>query len=162
MITSVRIGRQKRPRCRKIKAGITRQLDYLRQNLKAIDALIDCGALLSELERHWWKKVLACRELERQQGVLVSNKTNSIPDRLVSLVQTHLRPIVCGKARSTLTSRAKINVSAQKCFPFLHHIDWDPHHEGYDLIAPAESYRHETVSHPDRICAGQAPYHFQD
>ena len=41
-----------KPRRRKIKAAIRRQLDYLQRNLDAIDALITSGAMISGLKTH--------------------------------------------------------------------------------------------------------------
>jgi hypothetical protein len=38
------VAKQKKPRSRKMKAAIRRQLDYLQRNLDAIDALIASGA----------------------------------------------------------------------------------------------------------------------
>ena len=62
------VAKQKRPRRRKIKAAIRRQLDYLQRSLDAIDALIASGASLSALKVHWWRKLLVISELHRQLG----------------------------------------------------------------------------------------------
>ena len=80
------VAKQKKPRRRKIKAAIRRQLDYLQRNLDAIDALIASGAGLSGLKTHWWQKLLVISELHRQQTILLYSKTRSIPDRIVNLV----------------------------------------------------------------------------
>jgi hypothetical protein len=96
----LRVAKQKRSRRRKVKAAIKHQLGYLRQNLKAVDALIAWGASLLALKRHWWQKLLASSALERQQSLLLTSQTNSIWERLLNLVQTHVRPIVRGKARA--------------------------------------------------------------
>ena len=130
-----------------MKAAIKRQLGNVRHNLRAVDALIGCGESLSTLKMHWWQKLLACSELERQQGILLTSKTNSIPDRLVNLVQTHVRPIVRGKARAAVEFGAKISVSVQNGFPFLHRINWNPYNEGEDLINQAEQYKIDTGSY---------------
>ena len=116
------VAKQKKPRRRKLKAAVRRQLSYLQRNLEAIDALIAAGARLSCLKRHWWHKLRACSELRRQQSVLIASKTRSIPDRLVNLVQRQVRPIVRGKARAAVEFGAKISVSVQNSFPFLHRI----------------------------------------
>jgi IS5 family transposase len=105
------VAKQKKPHRRKIKAAIRRQLDYLQLNLDAIDVLIASGARLSDLKAHWWRKLLVISELQRQQMILLVVKTRSIPDRIVNLVQRHVRPIVRGKARAavefgTLAQRA--------------------------------------------------------
>jgi len=96
------VAKQKKPRCRKIKTAVKKQFSYLQRNLTAIDALIAAGVSLSGLKHHWWQKLLACSELYRQQTVLLHSNTRSIPDRLVSLVQRWVRPIVRGKARAAV------------------------------------------------------------
>ncbi len=83
------------------------------------------------------------------------NKTNSNPDRLVNLLQTHVRPIIRGKARTPVEFGAKISVSVQNVFPFLHRISWNPYNEGADLIEQSEKYKRDTGSYPERICADQ-------
>ena len=140
-------------RSRKIKAAIRRQLDYLQRNLGAIDALIASGARLSGLKTHWWRKLLVISELHRQQTILLDSKTRSIPDRIVNLVQRHVRPIVRGKARAAVEFGAKISVSVRNGFAFLHRISWDPFNEADDLIPQAKKYKQEHGCYPQRICA---------
>ncbi len=130
-----------------------RRLDYLLRNLEAIDALIAYGASLSALKKHWWHKLLACSELHRQQTILLHSKTRSIPDRLVNLVQRHVRPIVRGKARAAVEFGAKISFSVSNGFAFLHRLSWDAYNEDEDLIARAEKYKQDNGCYPERICA---------
>ena len=78
------VAKQKKPRCRKIKTAVKKQLSYLRRKLTAIDALTAAGASFSGLKHHWLQKLLTCSELYRQQTVLLHSNTRSIPDRLVS------------------------------------------------------------------------------
>lgn len=147
------VAKQKKPRRRRIKAAIRRKLDYLQRNLDAIDALIASGARLSELKTHWWHKLLVISELHRQQSILLYAKTRSIPDRIVNLVQRHVRPIVRGKARAAVEFGAKISVSVRNGFAFLHRISWDPYNEAEDLIPQAKKYKQEYGCYPERICA---------
>ena len=149
----LRVAKQKKPRRRKIKAEIRRQLDYLQRNLASIDALIASGARLSGLKVHWWRKLLVISELHRQQTILLYSKTRSIPDRIVNLVQRHVRPIVRGKARAAVEFGAKISVSVRNGFAFLHRISWDPFNEADDLIPQAKKYKQEHGCYPQRICA---------
>jgi hypothetical protein len=147
------VAKQKRPRRRKIKAAIRRQLDYVQRNFDAIDALIASGASLSALKVHWWRKLLVISELHRQQTILLYAKTRSMPDRIVNLVQRHVRPIVRGKARAAVEFGAKISVSVRNGFAFLHRISWDPYNESEDLILQAKKYKREYGCYPERICA---------
>jgi hypothetical protein len=80
-------------------------------------------------------------ELHRQQTILLYAKTRSIPDRVVNLVQSQVRPMVRGKARSAVEFGAKISVSVRNGFAFLHRISWDPYNEAEDLIAQAKKYK---------------------
>ena len=147
------VAKQKKPRLRKIKATIRRQLDYLQRNLDAIDALIASGASLSSLKTHWWHKLLVISELQRQQSILLYAKTRSMPDRIVNLVQRQVRPMVRGKARAAVEFGAKISVSVRNGFAFLHRISWDPYNEAEDLIAQAKKYKLDYGCYPERICA---------
>jgi hypothetical protein len=147
------VAKQKKPRRRKIKATIRRQLDYLQRNLEAIDALIASGAVLASLKTHWWRKLLVISELHRQQTILLYAKTRSIPDRIVNLVQRQVRPMVRGKARAAVEFGAKISVSVRNGFTFLHRISWDPYNEAEDLIAQAKKYKQKNGCYPERICA---------
>ena len=142
------VAKRKKPRRRKIKAAIRRQLDYLQRNLDAIDALIASGASLSGMKTHWWHKLLVISELHRQQTILLHAKTRSIPDRIVNLVQRQVRPIVRGKARAAVEFGAKISVSVQNSFPFLHRISWDAYNESEDLIPQAKSISEITDAIP--------------
>lgn len=90
----LRVAKQKKPRCRKIKAAIRCQLDGLQRNLDSIDALIASCARLSGLKTHWWQQLLVISELHRQQSILLDAKTHSIPDRIVNLVQRQVRPLI--------------------------------------------------------------------
>ena len=147
------VAKQKKPRRRKIKAAIRCQLDYLQRNLEAIDALIASGAVLSGLKTHWWRKLLVISELHRQQSILLYSKTRSMPDRIVNLVQSHVCPIVRGKAKAAVEFGAKISVSVRNGFAFLHRISWDPYNEAEDLIPQAEKYKQDHGCYPERICA---------
>jgi hypothetical protein len=121
------VGKQKKPRRRKIKAAIRYQLDYLRRSLKAIDALIASGAVLSSL---------------------LYAKTRSIPDRIVNLVKRQIRPMVRGKARAAVEFGATISVSMRNGFALLHRTSWEPYNEAEDLIAQAKKHKQENSWYP--------------
>ena len=96
------VAKKKRPRISKIRKAIQQQLGHLERNLASIDALIACGGSLLAAGRHWYHKLLVVSELLRQQKILYHSDSRSIPDRIVSLYQAHIRPIVRGKARSNV------------------------------------------------------------
>ena len=76
-----------------------------------IDALIACGGCLLAAGWHIYQKLLVVSELVRQQTILYHSDSKSIPDRIVSLYQAHIRPIIRGKARCNVEFGAKISIS---------------------------------------------------
>jgi hypothetical protein len=68
-----------------------------KRNLAHIEQLIDAGASLENLNKKQYKTRLVLTEVARQQQWLFDNHRQSIEDRIVSLSQPHIRPIVRGK-----------------------------------------------------------------
>jgi len=114
------IAKQKKPRLRKLKAAVRKQLNYLQRNLEAIDALIAAGASLSALKQHWWQKRLACSELARQQAILLESNSRSIPHRFAHLVQKQVRgQLFEEKQGQPFEFGAKISITVENGFPFF-------------------------------------------
>jgi len=150
------VAKKKRPRISKIRKAIQQQLSHLERNLASIDALIACGGSLLAAGRYWYHKLLVVNELVRQQKILYQSDSRSIPDRIVSLYQAHIRPIVRGKARSNVEFGAKISISVTgDGFTFLDRLSYNPYNEGEDLKAQARAYRRRFGHYPKVICADQ-------
>lgn len=58
---------------------------------------------------------------------------HTCPDRIVSIHQPHVRPIVRGKAKAKVEFGAKIGVSIVKGYSFIDHHSWDAYNEASDL-----------------------------
>ena len=150
------VAKKKRPRINKIRNAIKQQLGHLKRNLASIDALIACGGCPLAAGRHIYQKLLVVSELVRQQTILYHADSNSIPNRIVSLFQSHIRPIVRGKARCNVEFGAKISLSVTgEGFTFLDRLSYDPYNEGEDLKAQAMAYRRRHGHYPEVICADQ-------
>ncbi len=150
------LATKKKPRITKIRKAIKHQLGHLRRNLASIDALIDCGSILLAAGRHIYQKLLVVSERVRQQTILYHADSRSISDRIVSLFQSHVRPIVRGKARCNVEFGAKISISVSgDGFTFLDRLSFDPYNEGEDLKVQAMAYRRRYVHYPEVICADQ-------
>jgi IS5 family transposase len=150
------VAKKKRPRIAEIRKAIRQQLCHLERNLSSIDALITCGGSLLAAGRHCYHKLLVVSELVRQQKILYHSDNRSIPDRIVSLYQAHIRPIVRGKARSNVEFGAKISISVTgDGFTFLDRLSYNPYNEGEDLKAQARAFRRRHGHYPKVICADQ-------
>jgi len=150
------VAKKKRPRISKIRKAIKQQLGHLERNLASIDALIARGASLLAAGRHCYQKLLVVSELVRQQRILYHSDSRSIPHRIVSLSQAHIRPIVRGKARCNVEFGAKISISVTgNGFTFLDRLSYDPYNEEEDLKVQARAYRRRHGYYPMVICADQ-------
>jgi IS5 family transposase len=54
----------------------------------------------------------------------LTNKTHSVPERIVSIHQPHVRPIVSGKEKAKVEFGSKINVNIVDGYAFLDHLAW--------------------------------------
>ena len=120
--------------------AIGQQLRYLKRNLGTIDRMAEEG-LLVYLGKRLYRLLLVIKEVYRQQLYMYETRTHSISDRIVSLYQPHVRPIVRGKAKSPVEFGAKVSISLVDGFSFVEKIGWDAYNESCDLIEQIKQYR---------------------
>ena len=135
--------------CRK---GIRKQLHYLKRNLEHIEKL-SRFVPLRVLSKFLYRSLLVIHEVYRQQKEMYENKTHRIPDRIVSITQPHVRPIVRGKAGKKVEFGAKISASSCMGYSTVDRISWDAYNESGDLIGQAEKYRKRFGHYPASIHA---------
>ena len=111
--------------CRK---GIRKQLHYLKRNLEHIEKLIRFVPL-RVLSKFLYRSLLVIHEVYRQQKEMYENKTHRISDRIVSITQPHVRPIVRGKAGKKVEFGAKISASSCMGYSTVDRISWDAYNE---------------------------------
>jgi hypothetical protein len=95
--------------------------------------------------------LLVVTEVYRQQLWMYENKLTRIDDRIVSISQPHIRPIVRGKAGKSVEFGAKISVSCFNQYVFLDHLSWDNFNESGDFKAQIESYKNYTGYYPSSV-----------
>jgi len=146
------VAKQKKPGYRKIRKAIGQQLKYLKRNLGFIDGMAEEG-LLMYLDKRLYRLLLVITELYRQQLWMYENRTHSISERIVSLYQPHVRPIVRGKAKSPVEFGAKVSISLVNGFSFVERIGWDAYNESCDLIEQVEGYHKRFGFYPESVHA---------
>lgn len=146
------IVKQKRPGARKIRKAIRKQLGYLRRNLQTITKMASEG-LLKRLSKRLYRLLLVTGELYRQQLWMYQNRIHRIEDRLISLHQPHVRPIVRGKAGHPVEFGAKISVSLVDGFSFVDTVRWDAFNESGDLIGQIQAYHRRFGCYPESVHA---------
>jgi hypothetical protein len=139
-----------------IRKSVGKQIRYLRRNFKTIEEMLDqkgtTGFSLSNKEQrmHW-----IIREVYRQQNEMYENHTHSTPDRIVSISQPHVRPIVRGKSGKEVEFGAKISLSLVNGMSYIHRIDWDAFNESLDLKDQIENYKKQFGFYPETVSADQ-------
>lgn len=120
-----------------------------------IDQLCEQGASLTQLSPRLYKNVLVVSEIFRQQRWMYENKTLRIDNRIVSITQPHIRPIVRGKARESVEFGAKLSASCIDGYVFLDRISWENYNESLDLIAEVEAFKEYTGDFPESVHVDQ-------
>lgn len=133
-----------------IRKGVGQQLRYLRRNIGHINALLDKydGIPLKKKELKYWYVI---QELYDQQWLMFETQTKSIPDRVVSIHQPHVRPIVRGKSQAKVEFGAKIHCSMVDGIVFLDELNWDAFNEGSNLTAYVEQFKSRFGCYPKRL-----------
>lgn len=142
-------------RCRKhtekmTRKAIQKQLGYLRRDLSHIDVMLTNG------------KTLNCRDMQRletlrriyeQQKYMYDNRTHSIPDRIVSVSQPFIRPIVRGKAAKPVEFGMKLDISVVDGWTRLEYHSFDAYNESTQLESIIEAFRAREGHYPARVLA---------
>ena len=144
---------QKKAKTRKdIRTALKQQLGYLGRNIRSIDKILDTLTVIP-LKKNQYKYLLVIQHLYQQQKTMYDNKTHSVEDRIVSIHQPHVRPIVRGKAKSKVEFGSKINISLVDGITFLDDFSWDAFNEGTRLQNSVEKYKERLGYYPKEVLA---------
>ncbi len=80
---------------------------------------------------------------------------NRIDDRIVSITQPHVRPIVRGKSGTPVEFGAKLSVSCVDGMAFLDHLSWDNFNESGDLQNQVELFKSRFGHYPEAVYVDQ-------
>ena len=145
------LARCKKRTVKKIRKAIKQQLQYIRRDRKYIDVLLDAGCRLTPKQA---KRLAAIDKVFEQQKYMYENKVHSVPDRIVSISQPYIRPIVRGKAAAPVEFGAKMDQSLdEKGMARIEKLSFDAYNESDVLIAATERYYERTGHYPERILA---------
>ena len=144
------IRKKNKPR-KQLRKAIRKQLNYIKRNISTINSLLDncTRPIIFKSFRQFW----ILQEIYRQQQYMYDNRSNQVDDRIVSLSQPHVRPIVRGKAGKKVEFGAKLSVSLVNGFAYLDNLSWDAFNEGNDLPNQVEKYKERFGVYPEAVLA---------
>ena len=105
------------------------------------------------LDEKLYKYLLVIQTTYQQQKEMYDNKSHRVADRIVSIHQPQVRPIVRGKTNANVEFGSKIQVSLVNGFVFLDDISWDAFNEGTRLISSVEKYKNTFGFYPQEVLA---------
>lgn len=147
----LRLSRNRKPRYKQIRAAIRQQLGYVRRDLGIVyDLLKRSSKQLTPAQEKYWETI---QELYRQQKQMYEQKIHKVENRIVSIHQPWVRPIVRGKATVDVEFGAKISLSMVDGFAAVERLDWDAYNESGDLKQAVERYKEQYGFYPERILA---------
>ncbi|MDD3417843.1 MAG: transposase, partial [Lachnospiraceae bacterium] len=95
-------------------------------------------------------------KLYEQQQYMYQNKVHSVENRIVSIAQPWIRPIVRGKTKAPVEFGAKFDLSVdENGFGRIEKISYDAYNESTVLIDAVERFKERTGHYPERLLADQ-------
>ena len=147
---SLKYMRSRKHTEKKTREAIRKQLQYLRRDLSIIDTMLQSGLLLSS---KWRTRLDTIRKIYEQQKYMYDNHTHSVPDRIVSVSQPFIRPIVRGKAGKPVEFGAKLDISVSNGWTRLECWSFDAYNEATRLIETIERFKVREGHYPERVLA---------
>ncbi len=148
------LTKKKQKRAKAVYKAIGQQLRYLRRNMGHIDTLLKTYES-SPLNRDQAKYLQTMRIVYDQQLNMRQSRTHRVEDRVVSLHQPHVRPIVRGKESAKVEFGSKLQVSLVDGYLFIDKLSWDAFNEGICLQDSVAQYRRRFGYYPAEILADQ-------
>ncbi len=143
------LSKSKKKSAKKTRSYLRRDLERIRRDMEYIRQYREAGYELTESELAVYETI---QELYRQQKYMFDNKTHKVENRIVSLSQPYIRPIVRGKTKAPVEFGAKYDVSIdENGHARLERINFNPYNESTVFIDAIERYYERTGHYPKRV-----------
>lgn len=150
----LKTAQKKKKSKKEIRNSVRIQLGYLKRNINSIHWLLDAYPNLP-LKKKDRKYFYVIQTLFDQQLYMYKSGTHTVEDRIVSIHQPHVRPIVRGKSQAKVEFGSKIHVSIIDGISFLDELSWDAFNEGSHMEHYVEKYRKRFGCYPREVLADQ-------
>ena len=148
------LAKSRKRTAKKICKAIKAQLQYIRRDMRYIDEFLSNNEV--KLSEYHSKRLDTIRTLVMQQQYMYDNKVHSVQDRIVSISQPYIRPIVRGKAKASVEFGAKLDLSIdEKGIARLERLSFDAYNESDVLISAIERYKERNGHYPERVLVDQ-------
>lgn len=136
-----------------IRAAIRKQLSYVCRDIGYLEGYFSQGHVPDTKDI---PIILTIFKLYEQQEYMYKSKVHSVPERIVSISQPWIRPIVRGKVKAPVEFGTKLDVSIDsEGYGRLEKVSFDAYNESGSLIEAVERYRLRIGKYPERVLADQ-------
>ena len=104
------LAKSKKRTSKKIRKAIKKQLQYIRRDRNYIEWLSSYGYYPDEKQL---ERLAVLDKIVEQQQYMYDNKTHTVENRIVSISQPYIRPIVRGKSKAPVEFGAKLDLSVE-------------------------------------------------
>jgi hypothetical protein len=147
------LAKSKRPGKRKIRKTIRKQLGYVNRDLGYMYNFMSEGYAPTKKEIALLETIMILYE---QQLYMHESKTHKVENRIVSISQPYLRPIVRGKTKSPVEFGAKFDLSVdEEGHGRIERLSFDAYNESSTLQDSIERYKDRTGHYPQRVLVDQ-------
>ena len=146
-------AKSKKHSAKQIRKALRKQLGYVSRDLRYPDEFMSNGYAMTGSEISLYLTILTLYE---QQQYMYDNRVHSVEQRIVSISQPWLRPIVRGKAKAPVEFGAKFDLSLDnEGYGRIEKISFEAYNESTCLIEAVERFRERTGYYPERVLADQ-------
>ncbi len=145
----LKLSKCKKRTAKKIREGVRKQLQFIRRDIGFVVDIIRKTNL--KVEEKVANLLNSITTLYEQQLYMYENRVHMIPDRIVSISQPWVRPIVRGKAHANTEFGAKLHISMVDGYAKIERLSFDAFNEATDFFSAVEGYRQEHGYYPQRI-----------
>ena len=149
----LRVEKQRKHPMNALRKATGKQLRFARRDLAVVSRLCTEDATLERLTPRRYRDLLVTSELYRQQLEMYKSRSHRVDDRIVSIAQPHVRPMVLGKAAADAELDAKVAVNRVGDCLRIETLSWDSFNERTELIPTLERYRQRYGCYPEAVLA---------
>ncbi len=150
LLKSKKLSQQKR------RKGIRILLASLKRDFTHINTVLDrVPDALSLLNKKQYRNWLVVQHIYTQQQEMYRNHTHKVKDRIVSLHQPWVRPMVRGKSGKQTEFGAQINMTEQDGYVDFFRTDFNKFNEAEDLIPILQAYHKKYNCWPESVLVDQ-------
>lgn len=136
---------------KRVREAVKKQLSYVRRDIGYLEGFFGEGYAPDKKDI---PLLVTIFRLYLQQEYMYKNNVHSVAERIVSIHQPWIRPIVRGKASAPVEFGPKFDASIDsEGYGRIEKVSFDPYNENGSLAAAVERYRERTGRYPERVLA---------